>query len=151
MFKRIGRPGALVRIRKILTVLRGSCCPGVERMPRCQPCAPKHVDRRTGARRVLLFRAFILRLGELMSRILAHDPIRCDFRRGDRPWQHFRCAVSPREKSSVFMAVSASAVAVGGMIVFRKKGIGVLGNFPDSAVIAKAIGLDAVQYQSHSC
>jgi hypothetical protein len=44
---------------------------------------------------------------------------------------------------------AAPAVAMG-MVVFQEKGIGVLVDLADSADIAKAIGLDAVQYQSHS-
>jgi cyclase len=40
---------------------------------------------------------------------------------------------------------SASAVALGSMVVFQRKGMGVLVNFPDSAVIARAIGLDATR------
>lgn len=52
-------------------------------------------------------------------------------------------AGSVADIGQVVKQAAASAVAVGSMVVFQRKGMGVLVNFPDPAEIAKAIGSDA--------
>lgn len=52
-------------------------------------------------------------------------------------------AGSVADIGQVVREASASAAAVGSMVVFQRKGMGVLVNFPDPAEIANAIGSDA--------